>query len=679
MRNIKPDASLMPEFSTLQPRLPIDKPIVQYIRQSTDRQVKENIQSKIQQDDMLGKRLLKYGWTEDKIMKIDKDQGISGQKRQDIREGLNELYHLIKDGSVGAIAAYDASRFWRDRTHVWYNDMISYLLIPYGIPVVMFNAVYFPNRDADMEALREEFKQAAYYLNHIYDKVNPARLQAIELGESYGGGAVPIGFVVVGTKGNRHYQVYEPHATLVRWIFKRYRELGGNLPRLARECQHMNFSFPAFTGIDTKPHIALPLVDGCYRLRSRDALVSILTNPAYIGWYIFDGVLISKTAHDAIVPLDDFMFAYSRLSPINLDGTPNTDRPQRDRHYGVSAQGLLEGLLFQGTNPCYVVAETQSYAAKTSTKDWQNIGAQTALVVSLHALDRAVSNAIRDVLIALKQQEKQGVQSDLHAQLDALQQRKASEAKTLASQLKGVEKSIQGWQLDKQSAREQQNQRELDTANKQLAILYREQASLLEQIDALSTETDELAETKTLLRDALDLWETWRFETKKRFVNLVVQRITFTDVTPHILKITVDLKPPINGYVEGHMYRLRGTKTDWTDEEMETIRQLYPHADRLDILQALPHRTWRTIVDRAMGAGVMRMTRLNTSGLGKSVTYADYCYRQQYADEHHGMPLFINHPGQFQWDVTHMGIGEAWAEAVKDHIDTKNTISRGFS
>ena len=60
----------------------IDKAIVQYIRQSTGKQVKENIQSKIQQDTMLGKRLIKYGWTEDLIIKIDKDQGISGQKNR---------------------------------------------------------------------------------------------------------------------------------------------------------------------------------------------------------------------------------------------------------------------------------------------------------------------------------------------------------------------------------------------------------------------------------------------------------------------------------------------------------------------------------------------------------------------------------------------------------------------
>jgi hypothetical protein len=592
------------------------------------------------------------------IIKIDKDQGISGQKKQDIREGLNELYHLIKSGQVGAIAAYDASRFWRDRTHVWYNDFIQ-LLIQYDVCVVMFNQVYFPTRDADMEALREEFKQAAYYLNHIYNKVNPAKMQAIELGESYGGGSVPIGFTVVGIKGSRHYQVYEPHAQLIRWLYKRYRELGGNLPRLARECQNTQFSFPAFTGMEKLPHIALPFVDGCYRVKSRDALVSILSNPAYIGYYIFNGVLISKTAHDAIVPLDNFMYAYSRLSPINLDGTPNTDRPHNDRHYGVVAQGLLEGLLYNGKNTCYVQSRTHTYVARSYAEEWKKTSAQTALVTNVHALDRAVSDAIIDILVALKQQQRNGLQNELHAQIDALQQRKASEGKTLSSQLQGIEKSIKGYELDKQSARDTQNKRALDEANRQLNILYAAKDDLESQIKALGTETDDLTETKLLLRDALDMWHTWRFDTKKRFLHLTVQHIDITAVSPHILRITIDLKAPINGYVVGHMYRQHGAMLQWTDEETDVIRQLYPHADRVDILKALPDRSWDSIIKQANHKGIERYTRLNTSGIADNITYADYSYAQQETDDHKSMLLLLKN-GASAWDITHMGLYDEW-------------------
>ena len=93
MRKINPDKSLMPDFNVLQPQLPIDKPIAQYVRQSSMGQVKKNIQSQIQQDAMFRKRLVKYGWkdTPESIILIDKDLGISGQKKQGLQACKNCL------------------------------------------------------------------------------------------------------------------------------------------------------------------------------------------------------------------------------------------------------------------------------------------------------------------------------------------------------------------------------------------------------------------------------------------------------------------------------------------------------------------------------------------------------------------------------------------------------------
>jgi hypothetical protein len=643
MRKIKPDATLMPAFNVDQPRLPIDRKIVQYIRQSTGGQVKENIQSQIQQDAMLGKRLLQYGWKPESIVKIDKDQGVSGQKKQDTREGLNELYHLIKSGQVGAIAAYDASRFWRDRTHVWYNDFIQ-LLIQYDVCVVMFNQVYFPSRAADMEALREEFKQAAYYLSLIYDKALPAKAQAIELGESYGGHCIPMGYLVAGEKGHRHYVPYEPHAELVRWLFRRYRELGGNLSRLGQECKNTGFSFPAFVDVGKIPHVALRFENGCYPVRTREALISLLSNPAYIGYYLFsktveardengrvivkndkpvkhkETMVVSTQAHEAIVPMDDFLYAYSRLSPINLDGTRNVNKPEVNRRYGMGTKALLEGLVYSGKYKCYALAAHQTYCANGFYNDGWKL---TELVVPIQTLDIAVSNAILGILVALKQQEKEGLQNDLLAQIAALQQRKTSEVETLASQLKGLEKSIAGYELDKQSARDTQNKRALDDANRQLNILYAEHDELVQQIKSAGTENDALTETHSLLRDAENMWHTWLFDTRKRFINLVVQHIDITDVTPHLVQITVDLKSPMEGSIVGYLYRQKGTRQAWTDAELETLRQLYPQADRQQILRALPDKTWDAIRTQACILDVTRTTRLNTSGIPQNVTYSD--------------------------------------------------------
>ena len=75
------------------------------------------------------------------------------------------------------------------------------------------------------------------------------------------------------------------------------------------------------------------------------ALVSMLSNVAYIGYYLYNGVLVSKEAYEPIVPMDDFLYAYSRLSGRTLDGETNESKPKVDRRYSVGINALLEGSL----------------------------------------------------------------------------------------------------------------------------------------------------------------------------------------------------------------------------------------------------------------------------------------------------------------------------------------------
>lgn len=364
MRTIRPDARLVKRFAPQQFQLPTHLPVAQYIGQSTIGQVKKNIQSQVQQDEELREMLAAYGWSDALIRLISIDQGISGQKRQDERPGLADLYRMIESHEIGAVAAFDASRLWRDLTHIWYNTFIEDYLKKYNIPVIMASQVYFPTRQADMDALREEFKHAALQLRHIYEKMNPARLTAIERGKSYGGHSVPMGYIVVGKKGDRHYQIYRPHAELMVWLFKRFKELGGSLAKLGWEIRAMRFTFPPFEGVEEIPHVALRYIEGeGYPLTTRGGLISILTNVAYIGWYVYKGVIISKEAHDPIVDYNLFMYAYSRLSPTTLEGEVNEGKPKLDRRF-IDVPALLDGVLESDGKPAYAMAHKKIYVAR---------------------------------------------------------------------------------------------------------------------------------------------------------------------------------------------------------------------------------------------------------------------------------------------------------------------------
>src|SRR5258707_6956157 len=104
-------------------RLPTDRPVAVYYRQSSDAQV-GNISTAMQTID-LPDYLKRLGWTEDKIILIDNDAGISGTTKIDERPGMRKLFDLIIDGSIGAVACQDEDRLFRDLTQIQVNIFIQ--------------------------------------------------------------------------------------------------------------------------------------------------------------------------------------------------------------------------------------------------------------------------------------------------------------------------------------------------------------------------------------------------------------------------------------------------------------------------------------------------------------------------------------------------------------------------
>jgi len=626
-RHIDPSKRLVQEFHPGQPQLPIDKLVVQYIRQSTQDQVKKNKQSTILQDAKLTRRLIAYGWPDERVRKIDTDQGKSGQKRRDQRAGLDELYRLVLSGQAGAVAAYDASRLYRDLTRVYYTDFVN-MCETHNIVVVTYDTIYWPHIRRDMDALLDKFAEAARFIDEVvHGKLIPAKMQAIEESQSYGGHCIPMGFYVEEDEDGerKYYVVYEPHAKIIRWLFKRYRELNGNLGKLGREVRAMNLTFPPFAGLETIPHVALRWTGNGYGLRTRGGLISILTNPAYIGYYIYDGVLISKKAHDAIVDMDDFLYAYSRLSPVTLDGQKNTAKPELDRRYGVACDALLENILESDGNPVYVMAGNQTYTAKTNADGWKSI----ELVAPVSLIDREFSMALRLMLLELEKLHEQGVADSLYGLLQDAQETVAQESDTLAGELQKVLKGIRQAELDKQIALEEEYADGVRDATRRLKRLRADREALEAKLARSEKEQADLAECQSLSEIALHQWDAMKFSTKLRYVRLLVAQANMTATSPHFLRLDIVIGTPFYRILTGFLYRKHGSRAPWTPEETDTLHRLYPTADRLDVLKALPMRSWESIMQQANIAGLPRSTRLNTARIPEQLAYADVLLMQQ--------------------------------------------------
>src|SRR6266498_5642013 len=88
-----------------------------YVRQSTLRQVLENTESTKRQY-ALRERAVALGWSLDRVVVIDSDQGQSGADSD--REGFQKLVAAVGLGEVGVVLGLEVSRLARKigRAHV---------------------------------------------------------------------------------------------------------------------------------------------------------------------------------------------------------------------------------------------------------------------------------------------------------------------------------------------------------------------------------------------------------------------------------------------------------------------------------------------------------------------------------------------------------------------------------
>lgn len=607
--------------------LPTAYKLGQYIRQSTEKQVKKNKQSTALQDEDLRKKLIRYGWNADNIIKFDNDQGKSGQKRIDQRIDMSKLYSMIERGEIRAVAAYDASRLFRDLTRVQSSTFLD-ACTRHDIVVITYHRVYWPSNRADNKALYDEFEKAADFIDEtVHGKLIPAKNRAILIDKTYGGGAVPMGYIVDYDEDSptyKKYIPYAPHAERVRYLFKRFRELNGSVQALGRELLQTNFRFPLFVGIDHVPHVSPTRREDGYTLVNRDGLIGLLTNYIYIGWYVWNGVIVSRDNHTAIVPEEDFWYAHGRLSKYTPDGELNEKKPAYPTHKKPEQiKALLQDVIKSDIGPVYPYASSQKYVVRRA-QDSYNRG--DALFLDIKLLDTAFVHALLNVLAKRREQEeKEGnIENGLYAKLRQLQNEKEEEVSSIDSQIEQAQKLINKHERLKAVAEEEDNEEEYRVQVRKLKQLNETYKDLVAKSKQAENEKGEAEECEDLIECVLNDWKGLKFNKQLRFVNLVTESVTISSASPHFIKMEIAFKPLLDCNVIGYVYRRKGEHGNkWDEDELKALEEIYPHADRANILQRFPGRTWEAIVRRANIQEIKRRVYLNTSNAHESHTSQD--------------------------------------------------------
>ena len=505
--------------------LPLEYGCAIYARQSTARQVAENRESSEMQTGDLIQKALSLGFREEQIVLYIENKeedgtirSASGTLRIDQRERLASLMERVYSGEIKTIIVYSESRLFRDE---WQIQVDTFIKACFDADCRVVTNTYqydFRHRTYDTDQFRLQARIAADYIkNHVKGLLHPAKRRLSMRGLAVTGGT-PVGYLIDRDKNSPTFRKlipYEPHAEVVRYLFHRYHELGGRLYELGREINRHPFVFPDFEGVQIPPRFMPKRVPGGYSI-SRHGLEMLLTNVVYVGYWMYEGVLVSKNNHQPIVEEGDFWYAFNRMS----NTTPEGEEQER---IGVPSarwtqitttpvDALLRDVIESDMNrPVYVNSKRGIYRIYDNKTSFT----RTCTSFSVKTLDDIYTQRL---IWRLKAEHKSGTTDTpdaMYARLREVQSERERQATGVEQQLGEVVRRIavlkRNLNLDADTDTLQEWAKEL----KQLANV---KGSLESKIKAVEDSRVEVSEFASLLERVLADWHSLTFDQKRRFV-----------------------------------------------------------------------------------------------------------------------------------------------------------------
>jgi DNA invertase Pin-like site-specific DNA recombinase len=660
-------------------KLPLDKLLVAYGRQSSEKQVVSNKESAAQQAVDLIEYGRMLGWPDEKIQLFIENElmkriaSVSGSLRIDQRPGLQTIVSLIEAGLVGAVLVRSEDRLFRDETHVQ-DATFADLCKRHNVLIITLKTVYdfnSPNRD-DYDRFLDAARESANYVKkHVKVVMLGNRRRKAMRGE-YAGHGVPTGLMLDDER--KHYIPNPAWAPVIDSLYKRYRQLDADFGALRREIAGKPI-FPELPD-DLKErvgHITLTKVSGGYTVKSWAGLRYLLTNPAYAGHIYYDGRIVKRNAHPAIVSEGDFNYAFEHLSSVTLDGEPiaHPKRAVRFQHRDAPpSETLLEGIRPNNGEPVLTSPGKQVYVYRKTgarqmaayvIKDVRAMkpGEETIGSIQASSLDAIFTDRILHhlKLAKLYLEPKPGQDGPPSPITEAY----TAEHKAMFEHFQALQQEVQVSlvSVDKSIASTNTRivtlRRDLDEnptmAQEDRNDIYASLANLRVQLADLQkkkTRENEVAAdiqaAKELMLDVNKGWEKLGLEKQRRFVRVATKQIRLELIADGWLQLTVQWSPVLRlqHYDTAYIWRKWGALPAWTDEECAILSEHYATAKRSWLLERLPKRGWDSIVAQAGRIGLHRPLLRSDTDLPNNMSLEDRRVMQANG-------LVFERPGQSVW------------------------------
>ncbi|HKF39399.1 MAG TPA: hypothetical protein VKB35_21060, partial [Ktedonobacteraceae bacterium] len=87
------------------------------------------------------------------------------------------------------------------------------------------------------------------------------------------------------------------------------------------------------------------------------------------------------------------------------------------------------------------------------------------------------------------------------------------------------------------------------------------------------------------------------------------------ECSAHFATLTVYWSAPFQQVDTCYIWLPNGVHENWTKEEIDLLKIMYPSYDRLALLEAYPTRSWSALMAIALDRGIKRHTIKNSSNL----------------------------------------------------------------
>ena len=303
---------------------------------------------------------LLYGEETPDVRLYDEGAGVSGQKRIDQREKLDELYKDMRKGIIGTVVLSREDRLFRNK-HMdqvgAFTRLAEEMHIKVIVPPISSAAteertrVYDFRNWRDLTAFQDKMREAYGYIEgHVKHMLQCKQNKADKGG--YDGRLLPPGLAVKGQEQYQTIVIYEPWAKEMRKLALRAQALDWRMGQLNREIEQMAYLFPEVPDEDREAYLIKTCIHHIpgvgYKPRSDQTVRDWFTNEMLIGWWQPDDdkpdVIVDN--HPAVLDYDLFAEGFASISGYTLEGEAV------ENYRGVPRvqykRKTMPGLLFHG-------------------------------------------------------------------------------------------------------------------------------------------------------------------------------------------------------------------------------------------------------------------------------------------------------------------------------------------